>query len=39
MQEYRSCKLKGSDRKTSLQIETQNFVSTKSDLLAKKKNK
>ena len=34
----RSCKLKGSVNWTSLQIDMQNFVSTKSDLLATKKN-
>ena len=36
MQEYRSCKLQSSVSRTSLQIDMQNFVSTKSDLLATK---
>ena len=37
IQDYRSCKCQGSISKTSLQINMQNFVSTKSDLLATNK--
>ena len=38
MQEYRSCKLhvQGSLSRTSLQIDMQNFVNTKSDFLVTK---